>query len=433
MARTGIELPAVDFSTLSYSGITPGSYFIGIDSNNSGALTKINGSGEVSIIEGASASSLQRVDVVSFGVQQGTSSEETALDGHALRNGNNIKPLLWEVVTSTGNKLMTDTGFPDIVDTSTFILALDAYSIGQNLNITVRGYYYIDDSKEKFRLVGKNAAYWSLVGLNNYGRMGNNLRVIDPATIGQAIITAVREYSIPIGSSGEGLIFTSQDGSRFGRPVVSPPSFDGKKYDPYYGINGGGTPVPLISELIAGTSWPDDTFYVECSRSGVDLIYSIHKEIQPRPTSLVEFSRITVITNHYPGPSGLDAWLVRAVGQDTVLLSNNSDIQVSDKVFVIPDNTFNIPYLSEITIHSQIDDAGFGEDLVTSELKTSKDRFGSIRAEEINCDKVNIRNKGNNIKYRVAYGKDGIYTVSTDYINLVGTGRYVAPLVNRER
>ena len=433
MARPGIELPVVDFSTLSYSGITPGSYFIGLDSSNSGALTKIDSTGSVSIIEGASVSSLQRVDVVSFGVQQGTSSINTALNRRGLINTNNIKPLLWDVVDSAGNKLMTDTGFPNIIDTSTFTLALDVYSVDQNLDITVRGYYYIDDSKEKFRLVGKNAAYWSLVGLNNYGRVGKNYRVIQPAAIGDSIITAVQDYGIPIGSSGEGLIFTSQKGSVFGRPTVSPPSLENKRYDAYHGIDGSGVPVPLIDEsntVLGG--WPFETFYIECNRSGIQSTYTNHQEIPVRPRSLVEFSKIILNTDNYPNPGGLNGWLVRAVGQDTVLLSNNSDIQASDKVFVIPDSTFNIPYLSEITIYSQIDDAGLGEDIVTSELKTSKDRFGSIRTEDIQCNEAILRNKRNNIKYKVAYGKNGIYTVSTDYINLSGNGRYVAPLVNRE-
>jgi hypothetical protein len=125
------------------------------------------------------------------------------------------------------------------------------------------------------------------------------------------------------------------------------------------------------------------------------------------------------------------AWLIKPVGQDTILLSNNIDIQEDDEVFVIPERTGSIPYPRKVNIHSQIDDQGFGKDLVASDLKTNKDRFGSIWTEEIELNEEYTRNK-ESIKYRVAYGKNGIYSVSQDYFKFIGNGRYIYALANRE-
>ena len=388
---------------------------------------------------GGGGSSTTRVDVVSFGLKQGNIFTEDKANTNGLNNINNITTLLWEIVNSTGTKLITDTGFPNVAasDPSSFISTINTYVIDQNIDITVRGYYYIDDSKEKFRLVGRNAAYWSLVGRYNYGRMIGG-RTIQPETIGQEIITALQEYGIPIGASGEGLMFTSQKSRSFGRPTVNPIALpSGKVIDQYYGIDSGDVPVPLSGETGIGYEWPNspegDIQYVECSRNGVVLPIVVFTDVQLRPVSLVEFSRITVKTNTYPVPNALRIWLVKPVGHDTILLSNNIDIQEDDEVFVIPERTGSIPYLFKVDIRSQIDDQGLGADLTLPglSLKTTKDRFGNIRAEDIQFNKEYVRNK-ESIKYRVAYGKDGVYSVSQDYFKFIGNGRYIYALVNRE-
>ena len=410
------------------STIPPGYTAIGTDSG----LLKIKVSDTIS------DSSKTRVDVVSFGLKQGKIYDADKAETNGLNNNTNIRTLLWEIVNSTGTKLITDTGIPE---SNTFISTINTYVIDQNIDITVRGYYYIDDSKEKFRLVGKNAAYWSLVGLYNYGRM-NGGRTIQPEVIGQDIITTLQESGLPIGASGEGLIFTSQKSRSFGRPTVNPiefSSFSEKKIFNYYGIDSGDVPVPLLGETITGYQWghygelsPVLSQYIECSRNGVVHPIVEYRDLQKRPMSLVEFSRITVNTINYPQPNGLRVWLVKPVGQDTILLSNNIDIQEDDEVFVIPERTGSIPYLWNVDIYSRIDDQGLGTDLFgVLGVKTARDRFGNIRAEDINFNKEYVRNK-ESIKYRVAYGKDGVYSVSQDYFKFIGNGRYIYALVNRE-
>jgi len=417
--------------------IPPGYTAIGTDSG----LLKKKVVDTISDI-GGGGSSKTRVDVVSFGLKQGKIYNAEKADTNGLNNNTNIRTLLWEIVNSTGTKLITDTGIPE---SNTFISTINTYVIDQNIDITVRGYYYIDDSKEKFRLVGKNAAYWSLVGLYNYGRM-NGGRTIQPEVIGQDIITTLQESGLPIGASGEGLIFTSQKSRSFGRPTVNPIDLTEKNIFNYYGIDSGDVPVSLLGETITGYQWghygdlssPPQTLiqYIECSRNGVVLpdgpAIVEYGDLQKRPMSLVEFSRITVNTINYPQPNGLRVWLVKPVGQDTILLSNNIDIQDDDEVFVIPERTGSIPYLWNVDIYSRIDDQGLGTDLFgVLGVKTARDRFGNIRAEDINFNKEYVRNK-ESIKYRVAYGKDGVYSVSQDYFKFIGNGRYIYALVNRE-
>ena len=435
MYNGGIELPRVSFSTIQYSKIEIGSYFVGFDLDNSGKLSKMDSTGVITVIEGAGGTSdLLRIDVVSFGVANGIPSNRIGGDQNGLYDTNNIKPLLWEVTNSMGAILVTDADFSNILDQSQFFEALDEYCVNQGLDITVRGYYYIDQSKEKFRLVGKNAAYWSLVGLSNYGRLGDG-RLITPGTIGQSIIDGLIANGLPIGSNGEGLIFTSQKGSTFGRPMISAPGIYGKISSQYYGITSGGALIPLSSQ--SGIEmYPNNLSYnryVQCDRSGVYMIFSDYNSIETRPTSLVEFVYHTIRTNDYPTTPFLKGWLARPVGHDTILLSNNKDIENDDEIFVIPEGKFEIPYPSKMSVYSQIDEMGLGEDLITNDLKTSKDRFGNIRAEEIPCKPNIIRNKKNELKYRVAYGKAGIYTVSDDYITLFGNGRYLYSIVNRGR
>jgi hypothetical protein len=56
MYGSGIEQPGVDFSTLDYLQITPGSYFIGFDSGNLGKLSKIDSAGNITVLENSSIS-----------------------------------------------------------------------------------------------------------------------------------------------------------------------------------------------------------------------------------------------------------------------------------------------------------------------------------------------------------------------------------------
>jgi hypothetical protein len=427
---SGVQLPQVEFSTIDSTEIPVGSYFVGFDLDNGGKLSKMDNTGNITVIEGGEGvSPLQRVDVVSFGVNQGVSS--FGVVQQRIFSVNNIKPLLWEIVGSAGNKLETELSFSNILSISEFISAIDEYSVDQNLEITVRGYYYVDNSKEKFRLVGKNAAYWSLVGINNYGRIDGG-RAISPETLGQSIITALQDYGIPIGNNGEGLIFTSQKGSSFGRPTVHGIILSGKTYTEYYGINGVGNPVSLDS-MVIDAYWQNDIKYIRCSRADVMSIEPSRHGLDGSKHGLLEYSRFILASSTHPLPNGLSAWLVKPIGHDTILLSNNYDIENDDEVFVVPERVYDIPYLSKVEVYSQIDDQGLGEDLTASSLKTSKDRFGSIRTEEIPYKSTRVsKNKKNGIKYRVAYGKNGIYTVSQDYISFIGNSAYSYGLVNRE-
>ena len=52
MYNTGVEIPRVSFSALSYSGIPVNSFFMGFDSDNLGKLSKLDNTGTVTVIEG---------------------------------------------------------------------------------------------------------------------------------------------------------------------------------------------------------------------------------------------------------------------------------------------------------------------------------------------------------------------------------------------
>jgi hypothetical protein len=54
MYRSGIEIPKVSFTEIDFSQIDGGSYFIGFDLNNAGLLSKIDNTGTITVIEGAS-------------------------------------------------------------------------------------------------------------------------------------------------------------------------------------------------------------------------------------------------------------------------------------------------------------------------------------------------------------------------------------------
>ena len=51
MLRSGIEIPRVSFSTITFTNITAGSFFIGFDLDNSGKLSKIDNLGNITVIE----------------------------------------------------------------------------------------------------------------------------------------------------------------------------------------------------------------------------------------------------------------------------------------------------------------------------------------------------------------------------------------------
>lgn len=61
MYGSGIEIPRVAFSSLDFSQITAGSFFLGFDINNAGKLSKINSLGVITVIEGTGGSGV--VDV----------------------------------------------------------------------------------------------------------------------------------------------------------------------------------------------------------------------------------------------------------------------------------------------------------------------------------------------------------------------------------
>lgn len=56
MYNTGVEIPRVSFSALSYSGIPANSYFMGFDLDNSGKLSKLDNTGTITVIEGGGGS-----------------------------------------------------------------------------------------------------------------------------------------------------------------------------------------------------------------------------------------------------------------------------------------------------------------------------------------------------------------------------------------
>lgn len=58
MYKSGIELPKVSFSTITYAKIPLGGYFIGFDLDNSGKLSKVDNAGVITVIEGGGSGGL---------------------------------------------------------------------------------------------------------------------------------------------------------------------------------------------------------------------------------------------------------------------------------------------------------------------------------------------------------------------------------------
>ena len=51
MYGSGVESPKVPFSSVDYTVIAPGSYFIGFDMDNAGKLSKMDNTGTITVIE----------------------------------------------------------------------------------------------------------------------------------------------------------------------------------------------------------------------------------------------------------------------------------------------------------------------------------------------------------------------------------------------
>ena len=54
--NSGLELPKVAFSEITYSLIPLGSFFVGFDLDNAGILSKIDNTGTITVIEGGGPS-----------------------------------------------------------------------------------------------------------------------------------------------------------------------------------------------------------------------------------------------------------------------------------------------------------------------------------------------------------------------------------------
>jgi hypothetical protein len=388
---------------------------------------------------GGGGSSKTRVDVVSIGVK----SEYGLSTFTKIAPKSGSENLLWEVVDSNGNYLISDQFYNDMND-------LNIYVNAQSLNgidMTVKGYYYLDQSKEKFRIVGRNLSYWSLVGLNNYARMrqrGKNNIGISPGTLGQSIINALQTYSSNTGyeslayinNDGKGLAFSSMKGDKICKNhmtgVLNVSStmvqeFIKSKINlPHntFGIDDLGNLVPLYELTFNSASYTgyNECLLLSCTRNGGVQVYTGDNfDSADQPKSLLQICKFVVFTDEYPntGP-GLIVWYVAPIGQDIFLLNNNSSILSDDDVYLIPETMYSTFFPKLVSLYNTLDDIGFGEDLSNDTTKTGLDRYRNIRVEDIpsfdsnNKGLYNTYNKS--IKWRVAYGKLGNFTLSDDYV-----------------
>jgi hypothetical protein len=398
---------------------------------------------------GGGGSSKTRVDVLSVGVKSGYGSSTFFGVPEKPGSGN----LLWEVVDSNGNYLISDEFYTDIND-------LNVYVNAQSLNgidMTVKGYYYLDQSKEKFRLVGRNLAYWSLVGLNNYAKMrnrGNDYIGIDPGILGQSIINTLQDYSINTGyeslayitNDGKGFVFSTMKGGRicvklestFSSPeiITNRTSVNHNTY----GIDNSGNLVPLYGETFIGSQEDNigAALFVCCNTSGgIDSVLVGTDSLPNVIGSLLEFRRIKIFTDNYPDNLNcLFVWYVRPIAHDIILLNNNNSILDDDNIYLIPESRYSSTYLPRIAnINTLLDNTGFGQDISNNDTKTGLDRKGNIRSESIpgfgDSHSV-VRNfYQKSIKWKVAYGKSGNYTLSDDYILVKSRKSYYTAMVNR--
>jgi hypothetical protein len=114
------------------STIPPGYTAIGTDS---GLLKKKVVDTISDIGGGGSSTSKTRVDVVSVGVKSGYGSSTFTGTTNTIGSNN----LLWEVVDSNGNYLISDEFYTDINDLNVYVNTL---SLKAGLDMTVKGYYY---------------------------------------------------------------------------------------------------------------------------------------------------------------------------------------------------------------------------------------------------------------------------------------------------
>lgn len=416
----------------------------------------------ISDIGGGSSTSKTRVDVVSAGVKSGVGVGTFASRIFAKSESQN---LLWEVVDSSGEYLISDQFYTDLGD---LLIYVNILSLKAGIDITVKGYYYLDQSKEKFRIVGRNGSYWSLVGLNNYARMkviASNIRIISPGTWGQNIINSLISYQNAaygsggtIGSDGKGLIFPTHKSDKLCKNLAPSSGFGGrdvmllaktlKDYNSY-GIDSSGNYISLYEQSFTGHSVEGD-LYISGFRNGggiqiFEVPYSDQSSINnldKSNVSLLKLTKIKIYTNDYPsgGGGGLTAYIVSPIGQDVFLLNNNKSILSDDNVYLIPESKFSVAYPYLTQTHIQIDNTGFGNDLSDDNTKTGIDRYSSIRFEEIGdvgfgsvYSSQAVRHLVNkkSIKWRVAYGKNGNYTLSDDYILIRGNGICVTAMVNK--
>ena len=388
---------------------------------------------------GGGGSSKTRVDVVSTGFKSNTTTDNITRIQHS-----NWENLLWEIVDSSGNYLVSEKDYS--ISATTLYDDLVNYVITLGLDITVRGYYYLDQSKEKFRIVGRNLAYWSLVGKSNYARMrkrGMDGIGINPGTLGQNIITALNAYSSNVGyeslayitGDGQGLAFSSMKSDKLCKSYqhtgggVDIRLHNNIAYNTYGIVNGSSTLV-----LLSGLTNIDQVVYsnfnesllLSCDRNGGVTIYTgaEYNFGTPQSTTILKIYKIKVFTPEYPpvgDGGGLFVWGVKPISQDVFLLNNNSSILSDDKVYLIPEDRYkNVYFPANIDIYNKIDDTGFGQDLTNDATKTGLDRYRNIRVENIpgfgDSDKVLKDTYSKSIKWRVAYGKVGNFTLSDEYI-----------------
>jgi hypothetical protein len=411
------------------------------------ALGSDSGELKIKVSDGISGSSKIRVDVVSLGVRANTISSKT----RTIIERDGWTNLLWEIIDSNGNYLLQDKIYT--LDTD-LVTDVEIYTIEQGFNITLKGYYYLNQSKEKFRIVGRNLAYWSLVGINNYARMRDRTE-ISPGDLGLNIITSLQTYSINIGyeslsyitTDGKGFVFSHLKGNRICKSLQQNDdtlTFNAelthiinsridKDYNTH-GIDDSGNLVPLFDEIYVDCQ-ADSELYLGCNKvGGIDSIQTSFSDIDTVNNSLLQFYKIKVITENYP--NGLTVWYVRPIGQDIFLLNNNTSKLSDDNVYLIPESKYNSTFLPDtINLYTYLDDTDFGKDVSNDDTRTEIDRYRNIRVEDIPSFKEasNVLNKfvGKSIKYKVAYGKLGNYTSSDDYILIKSNGICYTALVNK--
>lgn len=392
----------------------------------------------------------ERVDVISFSVINSTSSgpilQAKGFNAYWDKYGQN---LLWNVVDTDLNVLGTDLQFSSNGDFSTY---LDNFSIGDDKSIVVKGYYYKNQSKEKFRIVGRNYAYWALVGLSNYGRMKSDSS-ISPSTYGQSLLNYFNT-ELGVDTDGKGLIFTTNKNLYVHKKSSPPHGSVGwgqvsgqKQFYNSWGITPEGEYLkiggPGSTQSVSKTHNPNDNRIIGMNRGG--YIYDSNvSNLETQSASWLLINRIDIETEDYGPGNYLKGYVVRPMGQDNFLLSHNSDIKQDDKIFLISEPLRGTSMIQEISLNTYLDGNSFGDDISSGLEKAKKNRWGSIWLGDIGLSIGRTKNTTNlsdyrddpvtdrNTRWRVAYGKDGNYTISDDYIWVKANGHITTAYVNRE-